>query len=176
MSLRRVVTGRAADGKSVFVSDEQVEPITVTALPSTEFYQLWGSNTPVVLPVDGRPTQTTSWFPPERGFRFAMVTFPPETAAPVGALDEAALTEVEAKLPGLVEVVELEHPGMHTTNTVDFGVIVSGELWLELDDDMEVQLRAGDCVVQNGTRHAWHNKSSAPCVVAFALIGAARAT
>jgi len=176
MNVRRVVTGQTGDGKSVFVSDQQVEPITVAALPSTEFYALWGSNTPIVLPVDGSPLEARSWFPPDGGFRFAFVTFPPATAAPMGTLDEVALAELEAKLPGLVQVAELEHPGMHTTNTVDFGVVVSGELSLELDDGAEVQLRAGDCIVQNGTRHAWHNKSSAPCVVAFTLVGAARAT
>ena len=57
---------------------------------------------------------------------------------------------------------------MHTTDTVDFDVVVSGEIWLELDDGAEVKLEAGDCVVQNGTRHSWHNRSSEPCVLAVA--------
>jgi hypothetical protein len=52
-------------------------------------------------------------------------------------------------------VLEPQNPGMHTTDTVDFDVIVSGEVFLELDDGSEVLLKAGDCVVQNGTRHAW---------------------
>ena len=63
---------------------------------------------------------------------------------------------------------------MHTTDTVDFAVILSGEVYLELDDGAEVLLKAGDCVVQNGTRHAWHNRSTANCVVAFSMIGARR--
>jgi len=63
---------------------------------------------------------------------------------------------------------------MHTTDTVDLDVIVSGEVYLELDDGKEVLLKAGDCVVQNGTRHAWRNRSSQHCVIAVALVGARR--
>jgi mannose-6-phosphate isomerase-like protein (cupin superfamily) len=81
---------------------------------------------------------------------------------------------MQAKLPGLLDVVEMDHPGMHTTDTVDFDVIVSGEVFLELDDGAEVLLRAGDCVIQNGTRHAWHNRSAEKCVIAVTLLGAER--
>ena len=63
---------------------------------------------------------------------------------------------------------------MHTTDTVDFELILEGEVWLELDDGVEVHLKPGDTVVQNGTRHAWRNKSSEPCTVAYALVGAQR--
>ncbi len=64
---------------------------------------------------------------------------------------------------------------MHTTDTVDFDVVVSGEVWLELDDGAEKLLKAGDSVVQNGTKHAWHNRSAAPSVLAICLLGAKRA-
>lgn len=74
----------------------------------------------------------------------------------------------------MAEVMEPDHPGMHPTDTVDFDLVVSGEVWLELDDGQEVHLRAGDCVVQNGTRHAWHNRASERAVVFVALLGAAR--
>jgi quercetin dioxygenase-like cupin family protein len=86
----------------------------------------------------------------------------------------AGLRELQEKLPGLAEVVEPMNPGMHTTDTVDFDVVLSGEVYLELDDGAEVLLKAGDCVVQNGTRHAWHNRSSQNCVVAVAIVGAKR--
>ena len=82
--------------------------------------------------------------------------------------------DVEALLPGAGEFLEADNPGMHTTQTVDIGVVLTGELWLELDDGAEVHLRPGDIVVQNGTRHAWRNKGSQPCTVAYALVGAAR--
>jgi len=63
---------------------------------------------------------------------------------------------------------------MHTSDTVDWDLGISGEVWLELDDGKEVLLRAGDCVIQQGTRHAWHNRSSEPCVLAVAIVGARR--
>jgi quercetin dioxygenase-like cupin family protein len=53
--------------------------------------------------------------------------------------------------------------------------VLSGEVWLELDDGAEVHLQPGDCVIQNGTRHAWRNRSQQPCVIAVALVGAVRA-
>jgi len=68
----------------------------------------------------------------------------------------------------MVEVLEPMHPGMHTTDTVDFDVVLSGEVYLQLDDGAEVLLKAGDCVIQNGTRHAWQNRSPKDCVIAVA--------
>jgi quercetin dioxygenase-like cupin family protein len=87
---------------------------------------------------------------------------------------DSVLDELRQKLPGMLEVLEPDSPGMHTSDTIDFVHIVSGEIWLELDDGAQRQLRAGDCVIQNGTRHAWRNASTEPCVMAVALIGARR--
>jgi len=78
------------------------------------------------------------------------------------------------KLPGLLDVVEPEGD-LHATDTVDFAVVLSGEVWLELDDGAQVLVRNGDCVVQYGTRHTWHNRSGQPCVMAVTIIGATRA-
>ena len=63
---------------------------------------------------------------------------------------------------------------MHTTDTIDYGIVLSGEIWLEVDDGEETRLRQHDVVIQNGTRHAWRNKSSAPATAAFVLIGVER--
>jgi quercetin dioxygenase-like cupin family protein len=68
--------------------------------------------------------------------------------------------------------MEPDAPGMHATQTVDYGVVLRGQLSLELDDGAKVQLRPGDCVVQNGTRHAWRNESDQECVMAFVILGA----
>ena len=175
MRVRRVVTGQAADGRSIFVSDEQVDAITFDLVPGTEFHRIWGSDGLVQLPTDGAHPSAPDYFPPAEGFRFALFTLGPErTSLPEGLDIEAALGELRRRLPGLVDVMEPDHPGMHTTDTVDVDLVLSGEVWLELDDGAEVQLRAGDCVVQNGTRHAWHNRTGEPCVIAVALIGARR--
>ncbi len=86
----------------------------------------------------------------------------------------AAIAEADQKLPGLIDVFETDDPSMHRTDTVDYILVVSGEVSLELDDGQTVPLTAGDCLVQNGTRHAWRNTSSAPCMLAFAIVGARR--
>ena len=173
MNVRRVVTGRTADGKSVFVSDAEVPPITLNLLPGAEFHRLWGSNEPVQLPSDGSPPPMADYFPPVTGFRVGLFTVGPDSVSLPPELDiPAAFAEIQQKLPGLAEVLETDHPGMHTTNTIDFEIVISGEVWLELDEGQEVHLKAGDTIIQNGTRHAWRNRSSEPCVLAVALIGA----
>lgn len=64
--------------------------------------------------------------------------------------------------------------GMHTTDNVDYDIILSGEIWMEVDDGVEVHLKPFDCVIQNGARHAWRNRGSVPCVMAGVMIGAKR--
>lgn len=175
MDVRRVVTGQTAAGKSVFVSDQRVAPATVALAPGAEFHHIWGADATVGLPSDGVEPPNALYFPPAGGFRFVFFTVAPGTATLAADVDmAAAAAELARKLPGMAEVMEPDHPGMHTTDTVDFIVVLSGEVWLELDDGAEVHLRPGDCVVQNGTRHAWRNKTNTPCVMAGAIVGASR--
>jgi len=177
MQVRRVVTGQTENGRSVFVSDERVDPITLQLLPGVAFHRLWGSDGPITLPVDGTAPVPPTYFPPAGGFRFGLFTLGPDDVTLPPDIDFAFNdTEVTEKLPGLAEVMEPEHPGMHTTDTVDFDMVLSGEVWLELDDGAEVHLQAGDCVVMNGTRHVWRNRSKEPCVIAVVLLGAPRKT
>jgi mannose-6-phosphate isomerase-like protein (cupin superfamily) len=173
--VRRVVTGTDADGVSVFVSDDEVEPLTVALMPGASVVKVWGADAPIVLPTDGAPPAAVEYMPPAHGFRFDVVTLGPKGAAPPPDLDLAvAAAEMEAKLPGLAALMEPDHPGTHTTDSIDFDVIVSGEVWLEVDGGKRVLLRTGDCVVLNGTRHSWHNESDQPCTMVSAVIGAER--
>jgi mannose-6-phosphate isomerase-like protein (cupin superfamily) len=173
MIVRRVVTGRRAEGTSVFVSDTPVDPIEIALAPGTASHRLWGSDVAPHLPTDGTPPEQPDYFPPASGHRFGLFTLAPaSTPAPEGLDMAAALAEVDEKLPGMFDVNERDNPGMHTTATVDFDMVLSGEVWLELDGGAERMLRAGDCVIQNGTRHAWHNRSDAPCVMLVVLLGA----
>ena len=175
MKVRRVVTGHDRAGKAVFVSDAEVEPTTVQLMPGAEFQKLWGGDRTPSFPDDGaRPAEPT-YFPPIGGFRFGMFTLPPNTrgAGPPAIADNAAAArELEQKLPGMAGYMEPDAPGMHTTDTIDFEVVLDGEVWLELDNGKEAHLRAGDTVVQNGTRHAWHNRSDEPCTMLVAILGA----
>lgn len=175
MDVRCIVTGQDPSGKSVVMRDSPVSPIRLSLLPGYEFHRLWGSDSAAQLPSDGESPPHPRYFPSKVGFRFGFFTIPPDTKADLAELaTPAAFQEIQQKLPGMIEVLELDHPGMHTTDTIDFDVVISGEVSLELDDGAEVHLKAGDCVVQNGTRHAWHNRSSENCVIAVALIGAER--
>ena len=173
--MRRVVTGVTAEGKSVFVSDGEVEPVRVSLSPGSAFHRLWGSDSVPQLPTDGAPPPQPRYFPPAGGYRFGFFTPPPEGETPPADLDfTAALAEFHENLPGMLDVMEPGSPGMHTTDTVDLDLVISGECFLELDDGAEVRLGPGDAVIQNGTRHHWHNRGSEPCLLFVTLIGAER--
>ncbi|MEZ5219817.1 MAG: cupin domain-containing protein [Ilumatobacteraceae bacterium] len=173
MGTRRVVTGHAADGSSVIASDEVVEPTKLSLLPGWEFVRLWGADAPPRFPDDGSMPPHDQYFPPVGGFRFGLFTIPPDSVADLGDVDfESGFAEMEAALPGMAAHMEPDSPGMHTTATVDYEFVVSGSVVLELDDGVEVTLRPGDTVIQNGTRHAWRNPGSEPCTVVVVLVGA----
>jgi mannose-6-phosphate isomerase-like protein (cupin superfamily) len=172
-TIRRVVTGHDVDGKAVFVSDEEVSPVTLESLPGLEFHQLWGADTPSRYPDDGAAPRFKTYFPPIGGVRFGIFTVPPDAPATGDAPDGAALVaELERKLPGLAQYLEAEEAGMHTTPTTDFEVVLSGHVILELDNGAIVRLGPGDTVVQNGTRHRWRNDGTVPAVVAAFIVGA----
>ena len=126
------------------------------------------------IPDGGAPPAQPTYFPPVGGFRFGMFSLPPQSRAvgPQPADTAAAARELEEKLPGLAKYMEPDAPGMHTTDTIDFEVVLDGEVWLELDGGKEVHLKPGDTVVQNGTRHAWHNKGNKPARLAVFITGA----
>lgn len=182
--IKRVVTGVDAKGTSIFYSDAAMTPQTLAMMPGAEFFQVWGTEGALRSPVTDPAVVSKNFFPGPGGSRFGLLTFPPDApvdrAAPLGESaqpDEATMTalvaEAEEKLPGLIGVFEPDAPGMHQTVTVDYGFVVSGELWLELDDGAEVHLPAGSCVVQNGARHAWHNKGSVPATLAYVIMAVA---
>jgi uncharacterized cupin superfamily protein len=104
-----------------------------------------------------------------------VVTFPPDAVMMSPGFDPAAAgAEYMAVLPGLAECFEPEHPGMHTTSTIDYGMLLDGEIHLELDGGATKKLSPRDVVVQNGTRHAWRNRSDKPATMLFVLVGARR--
>ncbi len=175
MQIRRLVTGHTADGKATVVGDIKVDAITVDLVPGWEFFRLWGADETVTFPDNGKPYPYTTYFPRVGGFRFGLLTVPPESAKiPKDTDFKTLLEEMESKLPGMIGHMELDNQGMHTTDTVDFVYVISGEVSLELDNGEEVYLRSGDTVIQNGTRHAWRNRGGEPCKMAVCLIGAHR--
>ena len=128
MDVRRVVTGHDAGGKAVFVSDEHVAPVVPDLLPGNEFHRLWGGDVTPHFPDDGTRQDDRAYFPPVGGFRFGFFTIPPDggAGAPPDVDIAAALADLEGKLPGLAGHMEPDNPGMHTTATIDFEVVLSG--------------------------------------------------
>jgi hypothetical protein len=178
MEIRRIVTGHDDQGKAVFVSDS-VAPHAVVFkhVPGHAFAQVWATAPGASLPATaGDPTLGGgSLIPAPGGTSLMMVTFPPDAVMMNPDFDGAAAgAEMAPALPGLIECFESDSPGMHRTDSIDYGLVLSGEVWLELDDGAQRLLRQGDVAVQNGTRHAWRNKSGQPATLAFFFVGAAR--
>lgn len=177
MQVRRVVTGHAADGSATFAADGPV-PAThaFTHVPGFVNALVWAMEPGAPIPRTGAdPTaQVTSLIPGPGGSRFLVVSFPPDAPPGPDFDPQAAGAEMAAHLPGLVDTFEQADPAMHTTETVDYGVVLDGEVWLELDNGETRHLKRGDVIVQNGTRHAWRNRSQAPVTMAFVLVGASR--
>lgn len=176
MPIRRVVTGHDSRGDSVFAADDQLEPLTSPGLPGVQMSYLWGADAPQQHPGDGTQPAWHEHFPPREGVRFVVFSLPPaghgDGEAPPSAADVA---DADAKFPGLLASFERDDPGMHTSDTTDFAMVIRGEVVLELDGAAERTLRPGDVVVQNGTRHRWVNRGSERVDVAFVLVGAERA-
>lgn len=176
MNVRRVVTGHDAAGKSVFVSDEAVAPIEPMLMPSAEFHRLWGGDTVSEFPGDGSQPAHSSYFPPVGGFRFGLFSIPPDHVERPADIDiTAALQDMEAGMPGMLQFMDMTDPGMHTTDTIDFEIVLEGTVTLELDDGAIVTLQPGDTVVQNGTRHRWGNPGDVTARLAVFIVGAKHA-
>ncbi|HEU4460043.1 MAG TPA: cupin domain-containing protein [Methylibium sp.] len=176
-AIHRVVTGHDAQGKAIVASDGPLPTVVeLAAIPGTVFHEVWSTGaTPA--PVDNGPDPSAgplSLPPPRHGTRIRFVDIPPDTAdflahgaermdAAFAQIGDAAASTVKADSP---------HPLMHRTESVDYGVVIEGELTLVLDDS-EVALRPGSVVVQRGTNHAWANRSGRPCRMLFVLVDGA---
>jgi mannose-6-phosphate isomerase-like protein (cupin superfamily) len=138
---------------------------------------LWATSPGEPLQLDGAdPTPGVRRQLPEPGGTcFLIVRFPPDSVFADPSFDPvAADAEQRIASPGIAEAFEPDNPGMHTTDSVDYVLVLDGEVWLELDDGELTRLRAGDTVVQNGTRHAWRNRGTEPVTLAVVQVGARR--
>lgn len=181
--MRRIVTGNSEDGKSIIVDDgTPPRVLTRDETPGVMVTDIWATHEPIPsLPAaDLDPTiEGWSYWPKPGASIFRIVRLPPVSeivqALEAGVDVVPAWQECLAKAQNQEVPVEYDGASMHVTDTVDYAVILLGEAWMTLDEGVEIRLNTGDCVVQNGTNHAWCNKSDEPCVIAFTLIGATRA-
>ena len=178
---KRALTGRNEAGKSVFRSfDVTSKVVEIDANPGLTFYELYMTEgMPQLTGLEPDPMlKGTKAFPGPGGSLFRLISYPPRRPEgykpPPGVTFESGLREMSEKVPGMGDHFERDAPGMHTSDTIDYGVVVRGEMTLELDDGQRVHLKQGDCVVQNGTRHHWRNPLPEPCLMAFVSIGGKR--
>lgn len=179
MEVRRIVTGHNASGKSIFVADGPAPHAKkFVHVPGFETTFAWETLADAVVPQpqDHDPSiAAKSWIPVPGGTMLQIVTFAPDSVMASPDFDPAAAgNESMTNLPGLAERFEADSPGMHTTDSIDYGVLLDGEIHLELDDGEVKKLAPHDLVVQRGTRHAWRNRSDKPATMLFVLVGAVR--
>jgi hypothetical protein len=173
-AIHRVVTGHDADGAAVVSSDAPLPTVVeLKAIPGTVFHEVW-STSATPAPVDNGADPTLGPLllpPPKNGTRIRFVDIPPDTA-------ELHARGADSLREGFSEIGDAgastahknaPHPLMHRTESVDYGVVIDGELTLVLDRG-EVVCKPGTVVVQRGTNHAWANRSGKPCRILFVLV------
>ncbi len=143
VKVRRVVTGHDGSGRAVVKIDEVSKNI-VSNRPGASACVVWTTDT---IPADN------------------------------SGKGDAALKKVGTTLPGgtVFRVIEFSPgvaPRVHRTDSIDYAVVLSGEIDMELEKGTEVHLKAGDVLVQRGTLHNWINRGNVPCVLAFVLVDA----
>lgn len=143
MKVRRVVTGHKPDGKATVIIDEESQD-TVSFRPGAKVWNIWSTDR---LPADNEDTAD-------------------------GAKQITGTAKKNGSVFRVIEYAPGVTPRNHRTDSIDYAIILSGEIVMELDDE-EVTLRAGDVLVQRGTIHNWVNRTDKPCIIAFVLIDAA---
>ena len=173
-SIHRVVTGHDSSGKAIVVSNGALPTVVeLQALPGTVFHEVWNTgSTPASI--DNAPDPTLGPLklpPPAAGTRIRFVDIPPDTAeylAHGASMMKEAFTEIGDAGASTVNS-DSPHPLMHRTQSIDYGIVIEGEMTLVLDDS-EVLLKPGSVVIQRGTNHGWANRSAKPCRMLFILV------
>jgi quercetin dioxygenase-like cupin family protein len=143
ITLRRVVTGHDGNGHACVLFDDRLESPPSTR-PGHASRVVW-SSADAVPSNDGAADTSATKLPT--------------------SLEQGSIFRIVEYSPGVV-------PRNHRTNSLDYAVVLSGSIDMELDDGVTVSLHAGDVLVQRGTIHNWVNRGSEPCRIAFVLIGA----
>jgi quercetin dioxygenase-like cupin family protein len=170
--VRRIVTGHDEQGQSVVVSDGPAPFLTESAnrpgFWSNDIWRTAATPAPIVRRAEEPTLGPRRQLPQPRGSMLRINQIPPES----GTLDTAAIAREFAVLGNATASTHAQrgrHPMIHRTETIDYAIVLAGEIHLVLDET-ETCVRAGDVVVQCGTNHAWSNRSKAPCLIAFVLL------
>lgn len=174
---RRIVTGHDAHGKAIVLEDAPAPRVTAMGGEGGPVFQeIWttlGSPAPIDRASAEPHEDRISLLPPAHGTRIRIIDAPPEGDSPIQIThDMAQAMFAEINAPGVMAKpgkAGLPHPLMHRTETIDYAIILEGEMTLILDDS-ETVVRAGDIVIQCGTNHSWANRSRQHCRAVFIMI------
>lgn len=173
-TFRRVVTGHDENGKATVIMDSEATCVLERPnRPGVMLTNLWqADSSPAQMERHDDPVEGPLVLqPPKNGSVFRVVQFNPEDPEVLAKLDgAAAFAEMGA---GANIVQGARHPFMHRTDSLDYTVVLSGEIYMMMDEE-EYLLKAGDTVVQQGTNHAWSNRGTEPCLIAFILVDAVK--
>jgi mannose-6-phosphate isomerase-like protein (cupin superfamily) len=169
--VRRIVCIDNAQGQSEAIADGRSPDVrTDPARPGFASTRIWVTEATPAHIKNIRETLNLPHTiePPPQGSVCRIVTFPPDAvfAGKVGASEVAAYFRAMGSPQASTYSPRAPHPYMQKTRTLDFCLVLEGEITLVLDTE-EVSLKASDTVVQRGTNHAWSNRSNAPCVIAM---------
>ena len=169
MQVRRVVTAANDDGRSYFLIDGPAAVVSDQMGRGLTFHELWVTDGPLAsnegtVDAGARPV---AHHPPDGGTLLRIVEFLPDDQQDPGRAD----ADFSAIGGESLRVGNLSDPTMHRNQSVDYNVILSGEIYATTDAG-EILLHPGDVLVQRGTAHTWHNRSGAPCVYASVMVSA----
>lgn len=169
--VRRVVTGHDKDGKSIFIADGHAPNVMeMASMPGLALTDLWETTD---SPADNRGSadagaRKVRLEPPPKGSILRIVEFPPDAEWRKNVDANAAFGSIGA---AHAKDASSGDPMMHTTRTIDYLIILKGEIYAILDKE-ETLLKPGDIMIQRGTNHSWSVRGSEPCVLAAILIDA----
>ena len=168
--IRRVVTGHRPDGRSTVLADGPAPNVKERAAGNASTL-LWVTDE---CPADvsgaaDRAARAIGVPPPQRGTIFRVAEFPPETGGDVRD-NETVLRDFGIG-PDVARGHPARHPAIHRTRSIDYVIVLEGEIDLLLDDG-EVHLSAGDVIVQRGTNHAWINRGKVVCRLGMVFVDA----
>lgn len=169
-SIRRIITGHSPAGRSIIVSDSPAPDVIVNPNGATSIL-IWETDRSPASNrgnEDAAPAGLRVPVPPRHrgGSVFRVVDFPPDRELPADYHMDPSVTRVQVDPER-----SKRHHGFHKTDTVDYAIVLDGEIWAMMDEG-ETLMKAGDVLIQRGTFHAWSNRSNRPCRVAFILLDA----
>jgi mannose-6-phosphate isomerase-like protein (cupin superfamily) len=174
VDVRRVVVSTGENGVPFVASDgPSIRSHDFLAIPGMGESVLWTSRIDdEIINTPDQAVRSKRRLPDVGGTTFLIVTFPPSSVFASESFDAAsAASEQSLVSPDLFNYFEPDSAGMHATPTVDYIVVLDGEIVLDLGVGEPVRLSRGDTVVQNGARHSWRNEGTQAATLAVVMVG-----